>query len=61
MRRCRQRSVASEDILESTAAAKSGCLDDGRLIGLDRGMPKQDVVAILEEILGEADAFSASA
>jgi hypothetical protein len=31
---------------------------DGRCwIGLDRGMPKEDAAAILEEILGEADAL----
>jgi hypothetical protein len=30
-----------------------GCL----WMGLDRGMPKQDVAAILEEILNEADAL----
>src|ERR1051325_3256700 len=32
-------------------------VDGCRWVGLDRGMPMQDTAAILEEILGDADAL----
>jgi hypothetical protein len=38
-------------------AAGRAVIDGYRWIGLDRRMPKQDAAAILEEILGEADAL----
>jgi hypothetical protein len=38
-------------------AAGRHVIDGCRWIGLDRGMPTQDVAAILEEILAEADAL----
>ena len=38
-------------------APRRAFIDGCRWIGLDRGMPKQDAAAILEEILGEADAL----
>jgi hypothetical protein len=38
-------------------AAGRHVIDDRRWIGLDRGMPMQDTAAILDEILGEADAL----
>ena len=38
-------------------AARRNVIDVSRWIGLNRGMPMQDAAAILEEILGEADAL----
>src|ERR1044072_2284722 len=63
VRQCRALSLPwlrwARRVAHTWAGMAAGCaLIDGRLgIGLDGGMPMQDTAAILEEILGDADAL----